>query len=250
MSVLEHLHSEVYVSVDIETDGPLPFRNSMLSFGAAAFLPGKGLVSTFSANLVEFPGAKCDPKTMEEFWQKNPAAWTECRTNVRDPAVVMPEFVKWVEGLPGKPVFVGYPATFDFLFMYPYMLVFAGRSPFSFSALDIKTYAMRALGKPFRQSTKKNMPKSWFPEHPHTHVALDDAIEQGHLFMNILSWEQPSGRIEKLMEALKKVKGLLLAIRMWDMINMGDSDPLADGPWLRRTADEALSEIKKIEPSA
>jgi hypothetical protein len=30
------------------------------------------------------------------------------------------------------------------------------------------------------------MPKHWFDDHPHTHVALDDAIEQGALFCNML----------------------------------------------------------------
>lgn len=31
------------------------------------------------------------------------------------------------------------------------------------------------------------MPASWFDPHPHDHVALDDAIEQGLLFCNMLS---------------------------------------------------------------
>jgi hypothetical protein len=31
------------------------------------------------------------------------------------------------------------------------------------------------------------MPKQWFDKLPHTHVALDDAIEQGALFCNMLA---------------------------------------------------------------
>ena len=31
------------------------------------------------------------------------------------------------------------------------------------------------------------MPKHWFDEYAHTHVALDDAIEQGALFCNMLA---------------------------------------------------------------
>ena len=42
------------------------------------------------------------------------------------------------------------------------------------------------LGKPYRQCVKKNMPKRWFPATKHTHVAVDDATEQGEMFMNIL----------------------------------------------------------------
>lgn len=32
----------------------------------------------------------------------------------------------------------------------------------------------------------RNMPKRWFEDFPHTHVALSDAIEQGALFCNML----------------------------------------------------------------
>ena len=43
----------------------------------------------------------------------------------------------------------------------------------------------------FREATKRNMPKRWFlvdgKAPPHTHDALDDAIGQGVLLMNILT---------------------------------------------------------------
>jgi hypothetical protein len=100
----------------------------------------------------------------------------------------MQEYVAWLDALPGKPVFVGFPASYDFLFVYWYLIRFAGRSPFSFAALDIKTMAMVATGKEYRQCTKKNLPRRWFDQNlPHSHVALDDAIEQGALFCNILA---------------------------------------------------------------
>ena len=47
--------------------------------------------------------------------------------------------------------------------------------------------AMVMLGKDYRSSTKRNMPKRWMDNFPHTHVALDDAIEQGALFCNMLA---------------------------------------------------------------
>lgn len=31
------------------------------------------------------------------------------------------------------------------------------------------------------------MPRHWFDKLPHTHIALDDALEQGALFCNILA---------------------------------------------------------------
>jgi hypothetical protein len=177
--------SEIYVSTDVETDGPIPGPHSMLSFASAAFRPDKTLVATFTANLAELPGAAGHPDTLR-WWQTQPAAWAACRENPRDPAAVMPEYVTWLKALPGKPVFVAYPAAFDFLFVYWYLIRFAGESPFSHSALDIKTYAMALLGTAYRDSTKRNMPRRWFDDVPHTHVALDDAIEQGRLFCNML----------------------------------------------------------------
>lgn len=45
---------------------------------------------------------------------------------------------------------------------------------------------MAVLGVPYREATKRNMPRRWFTQSPPTHVALDDAIEQGQLFCNIL----------------------------------------------------------------
>jgi len=180
---------ETYFSTDVETDGPIPGKFSMLSFGSAAFLANGTLLDTYSANLERIPGALQDKDTMD-WWNTQPQAWEAHRKNTKPPEIVMPEYISWVQTLSqrerAKPVFVGYPATFDFMFMYYYMIAFAGTSPFSFSALDIKTLAMAALGIDFRQTTKKVFPKFWFGPSRHNHVALDDAIEQGELFCNIL----------------------------------------------------------------
>jgi len=46
---------------------------------------------------------------------------------------------------------------------------------------------MAMLKSEYRQTVKRNMPKRWFDSLPHTHVALDDAIEQGALFCNMLT---------------------------------------------------------------
>ncbi len=184
---------EIYVSTDVEADGPIPGINSMLSFGSAAYLQDKTLVSTFTANLELLDGAGPDPKTME-WWQTQPEAWRACRENLISPDKAMTDYLTWIEALPGLPVFVGYPVAFDFMFVYWYLIRFAGRSPFSHSALDMKTYAMALLEKPYRQSVKRNMPKDWFDDLPHTHLALDDAIEQGALFCNMLKWHQSKKR--------------------------------------------------------
>ena len=177
---------EIYVSTDVETDGPIPGPYSMLSFGSAAYRADRTRVATFTANLETLAGAASHPDTMA-WWAGRPEAWKACRRDLQSPAAAITAYVAWLEALPGPPVFVGYPAGFDFLFVYWYLIRFAGRSPFSFSAIDIKTFAMAVLGTDYRATTKKTMPKRWFGPARHTHVALDDAIEQGELFLNLLA---------------------------------------------------------------
>ena len=178
--------NEIYVSTDVETDGPIPGVYSMLSFASAAYLPDKQLIGTFSANLETLPAAVPHPKTME-WWQTQPEAWAACRVDIQPPERAIQNYLRWLKSLPGLPVFVAYPAAFDFLFVYWYLIRFTGESPFSHSALDIKTYAMAMLKKPYRESTKRKMPTRWFDPFRHTHLALDDAIEQGALFCNMLA---------------------------------------------------------------
>ncbi len=74
----------------------------------------------------------------------------------------MSAYVTWIKSLGGKPVFVAYPAGFDFLFVYWYLVRSVGESPFSHSVLDMKTYAMAVPKTCHLDSTKRNMPRSWF----------------------------------------------------------------------------------------
>lgn len=182
---------EVYVSVDIEADGPIPGPHSMLSLGAAAFAidwsgpPTATDVGTFTVNLETLDGATGDAQTMA-WWGSQPEAWAACRTDLRPPAEAMAGFATWLAGLPGRPVFVAYPAGFDFTFVYWYLVRFTGGSPFSHAALDMKTMAMTLLGTTFRDTTKRTFPARWRGVGRHTHVALDDAREQGEIFCAML----------------------------------------------------------------
>jgi hypothetical protein len=176
---------EIYVSTDIETDGPVAGKHSMLSIGSAAYLADKELLGTFSANLETLPASAPDPKTAA-WWATQPEAWSACRQNLEAPPAALKRYVAWLRAFGGRPVLVGYAVAFDFSFVYWYLTEFAGENPFGYSAIDIKTYAMALLRKPYRACGKQSMPPEWFDPVPHTHVALDDAIEQGQLFCNML----------------------------------------------------------------
>ncbi len=187
--------AEIFVSTDIEADGPVPGLHSMLSFGSAAFKPDKTIIATFSANLELLPGASPHPETVQ-WWQERPEAWQACRKDPQPPEKAMPEYVEWVKKLPGDPVFLAYPAVFDFGFMNWYLIRFTGGNPFSYFALDIKSYAMAVLKTDFRTLTKSRMPQHWFGDRTPTHIAVEDAIQQGVLFCNMLG-ENTQTRPEK-----------------------------------------------------
>jgi hypothetical protein len=52
---------EIYVSTDVEADGPIPGPHSMLSFGSAAFLSDGTMIGTFAANLERLKAPKGIP---------------------------------------------------------------------------------------------------------------------------------------------------------------------------------------------
>lgn len=178
---------EIYVSVDIETDGPIPGPHSMLALGAVALSLSKGELDSFSANLETLPGATMDPSTKVEFWDKQPKAWAACRSNPQPIPEVMGSFGAWVKRLPGKPVFVGYPVAFDFDFVHWYFMRYQGADPFGYEGLDIKSFAMAMLRVPWAKATRRSMPVDWLTSDSLTHVAVDDARAQGLMFLNMLN---------------------------------------------------------------
>lgn len=177
----------LYISTDIESDGPCPGKNSMLQLGSAVF-DGKSEkpLATFEVNLDLLPGASADLLTVE-FWKANPVAYARTRTNLKSPADGMTDYAIWLKSLQAKVVFVGFPAAFDSLFTFWYLHTFAGENPFGWQALDLKTLAMTLINKPFPMATKRNFPRAWFGNAPHTHNGLDDAIEQGVMFTRMVA---------------------------------------------------------------
>ena len=181
--------AEVYVSIDIETDGPFPGPNSMLSLGAAAFLRGNPEpIATFEANLKPLEGANPDPKTAEWWSQQDPKVLEHVTKNPSDPAEVMRTFLAWTKRLPGTPVMVVYP-TWDSVWVTWYFGRFCYENPFGIGALDLKSMAfgLKNGRDRFKGISKKAMPKEWFAGAPrHDHTALTDAIGQGVLLIHML----------------------------------------------------------------
>lgn len=176
---------EVYVSTDIEADGPIPGPHSMLSFASVAYLADKSIAGKFEMNLELLPGASGHPKTMK-WWEGHTVEWALSRKDPQPPEVAMNVYVSWLKTLPGKPIFVAYPLGYDFSFVYWYLIRFTGECPFSHHGIDVRSYAMAMLKRGYGDCGKGDLPKRWFDDLPHTHRPMDDALEQGSLFINML----------------------------------------------------------------
>jgi len=163
----------------------------MLSLGSAVFDPSWKIIEEFEVNLKTLPGAKEDKETME-WWKTEPKAWEYCRRNQVEPRLAMTSYLAHLKQISNTHqkdlVCIAYPVTFDFMFVYWYLIKFTGESPFSFSGLDIKTMAMLLMKSSYKEVSKKSMPRRWFVNaEEHSHTPLQDAKAQGRLFCNMLN---------------------------------------------------------------
>jgi DNA polymerase III alpha subunit (gram-positive type) len=184
-----------YVIVDVETDGMLPGRNSMMSLAAVALDESGRDLGNFSANLAPLPEAAPDPNTLSWWWTQ-PDAWAAATREQELPEVVVPRFVNWVRSLPGERVIVGHPLLFDGPWIDYYLERFLGlrlfpppgreERLFIDGGIDVATFAMAALNRDLRDCRKAAIPEEFKHETPHTHRALEDARGHAELFLNLL----------------------------------------------------------------
>jgi DNA polymerase III epsilon subunit-like protein len=173
---------EVFVSVDVETAGPIPGEYSLLSIGACAVTdPTK----TFSCELKPI-NRNADPKALEV----SGLSLDELAKNGLKPREAMRSFAHWIELLGGKDasvVFVGFNAPFDWSFVNYYFHRFLGSNPFGFTALDIKALYMGATGCDWADTRSSKVAERLVPRLKGDHRALHDAQYQAELFRLIQS---------------------------------------------------------------
>ncbi|MFJ8586599.1 3'-5' exoribonuclease domain-containing protein [Streptomyces sp. NPDC093595] len=188
------LRPSLYISVDIEADGPIPGPYSMLSIGAAVagrqdadgYTAANPEVHTFYRELRPISDAFVPEALAVSGLDRDRLA-----VEGSEPVSVMREFAAWVRrvGRDAQPVMCGYPASYDWTFLYWYLLRFTGASPFSHSGcMDMKTLYATKARLPLRAVAKGTMPRELLSRRRHTHHALDDAIEQAELFSNLMAW--------------------------------------------------------------
>ncbi|NUP18678.1 MAG: exonuclease [Streptomyces sp.] len=194
---VRRIKPSLYISVDIEADGPIPGPYSMLSLGAA--VAGVQDVDGFTAADPEEHTFYRELRPIsEEFVPEALAVSGLDRERLgregHEPDVALAEFTGWVRAVSAgsQPVMCGYPASYDWTFLYWYLIRFTGASPFGHSGcLDMKTLYATKAGLPLRAVAKGTMPRELLSRRRHTHHALDDAVEQAELFANLMAWPGP-----------------------------------------------------------
>ena len=188
-------NGDAYISVDVETDGPIPGPYSMLSIGMA-------YCGRFDGRFMELT-----PKPTETFYVElkpisdqfeyealhvNGLDRNRLKEEGQEPALAMQKASNWIDEVSGdnRPIFVAYPAAFDWLWTHWYFTHFTELgSPFGHSGcFDLKT-AIAVKGRiPLSRASKSQLPVALQSDFPHTHNALDDALEQANIFFKLMAW--------------------------------------------------------------
>lgn len=167
---------EVFISVDIESAGPIPGDYSMLSLGACVvgsdatgfYAEFKPLNDNAVAEAVRVTGF--DLAKLSETGDR--------------PEDAMKKLLAWVKKVAGdsNPVFVGFNAGFDWSFVNWYFIRFLKENPFGFAPLDIKSYYMGLTGCSWEDTKSSRVRSQFQPIKAGDHNALNDARAQGEMF--------------------------------------------------------------------
>ena len=210
----------LYIVTDIETDGPSPLRNSMLSFASVAMNRRGDFVSEFEVVIEPRSNRVQDPSTMK-WWETEPEAWKAANTNPQNPEVAMKRYYDWIESLPGYKAFAAAPLIFDGPWIDHYLDEFANtrafggpgeqRRIFVGGAVDIYSIAGIVADAKYPKWTTRGVPDSWIGNQPHSHLAIDDARGFAHLLKRFFI-----------------VGGLAAKYRGFEVAEFGDGQELRD----------------------
>lgn len=174
---------EVYISVDIETAGPIPSEYSLLSLGASVVADAE---RTFYTELKPL-----NENAVPEALAVSGLSLAELAEHGEDPKAAFQRFRDWIVETAHngkKPVFVGFNAAFDWSFVNWYFHKYLGENPFGFSPLDIKAYYMGLSGCRWGETTSNQLPNIFqATDTVANHNALTDAQAQAEIFFKLLS---------------------------------------------------------------
>ena len=173
--------NETYISIDVETAGPNPAEYPLLSIGARTVTK---TVETFYVEIQPDHEA-FSPEAL----QISGLDMDKLRENGVPPVEAMQAFADWIRDVTpkdSKPVFAAFNAPFDWMFVNDYFYRYLGYNPFGHSALDLKAFFMGMQGVRWGDTGFEKTTKYFGINHPLTHNALQDALDQAELFRKML----------------------------------------------------------------
>jgi hypothetical protein len=192
---------DVYFSADVETDGPIPGPFSILSFALvyAGSFDGRRFQRPDDYEQRLYKELRPISENFEpEALRVNGLDRARLCLQGESPEKAMTEACRWVKRVAGavQPVLVAYPLSFDWSWLYWYFIRFSAEgSPFAYSrCFDIKTALAVKAGIPISEAGRSRIDPSLRSGHPHTHHAVEDAIEQAEIFAKVFEWEGARGR--------------------------------------------------------
>jgi hypothetical protein len=186
---------DIYFSADIETDGPIPGQYSMLSF--ALVYAGRFDGVRFEAPSRYDTAFATELRPISEHFQPEALAVNgldraALAAHGQRPEDAMGAAAQWVEehAAGGVPILVAYPLSFDWTWLYWYFMRFLGKSPFNHSrCFDLKTAIAVRGQRTVSTSGHDQLPNALRSSRPHSHRALDDAIEQAEMLAKLFAWD-------------------------------------------------------------
>lgn len=172
---------EILISVDVETAGPYPGRYSLLSIGACVVSEP---AQTFYVEL--------QPQSLDVVPDALAVSGLNLETlalEALSPAEAMLSFAGWLDNVArdgARPVFVGFNAPFDWMFVNDYFHRFLGYNPFGHNALDIKSFYAGRTGASWPETSLKHVAAHYGGPPSLSHNALADAIDQASLMAAML----------------------------------------------------------------
>jgi hypothetical protein len=184
--------ADIYISADIEADGPIPGVYSMLAFGLSVAATFDGV--TFMPREPEADTFYRELRPISDRFDEDALAVSGLDRHTLlvagvEPERAMRDAADWVQIQAGeaRAVMVGYPVVFDWMFLHWYFIRFTGSSPFGFSsALDMKTVYQQKARVTLDRAGRNDLPAELRSSRPHTHNARDDAIEQAEIFNKLM----------------------------------------------------------------
>jgi DNA polymerase III epsilon subunit-like protein len=182
---------EFYVSVDVETSGPIPGEYSLLSIGACSVYEPR---SSFYVEVQPL-----NDNFTEEALSIHRLSIAKLKERGEEPAQAMRWFAEWLEEQTQsgqRPVFVAFNAGFDWMFLSHYFFHYLGHNPFGHAPLDIKAYYMGRYGVSWAETSMRYVSPRFLDNQPLTHHALSDAIDQAKIFLKLLEDANGTGSSE------------------------------------------------------